>query len=130
VRVINALTAPGWLCAFILALAPSLAVADVPFVDGTMWEASTRPEKVSYIVGLSDLLDAEYAFQQKSGNPPSTEQSFVGLLWENIDELSIDECIERIDRWYRNHPSEKDTVVIDVIWTDMVQPNLEQSRDP
>ena len=124
-RVINVMTAPVWLCAFLLVLAPSLAVADVPFVDGKMWEASSRLEKVSYIVGLSNLLDAEYAFQQKSGNPPSAEHSFVGLLWENIDELTVDECIERIDRWYRNHPADKDTAVIDVIWVDMVQPNLE-----
>lgn len=38
----------------------------VPFADGEMWEGSSRLEKVSYIVGLSNLLDAEFAFQQKA----------------------------------------------------------------
>ena len=78
----------------------------------------------SYIVGLSNLLDAEYAFQQKSGNPPSSDQSFIVTLWENVDDLTLDECVDRIDQWYENNPADMDTVVIDVIWVDMVEPNL------
>ena len=124
-RVINNAVAPVCLCALLSMFASLPAFADVPFVDGKIWEASSKLEKVSYIVGLSNLLDAEYAFQQRSGNPPSAEQSFVGLLWENVDNLTVDECIERIDRWYRKHPADKDTVVIDVIWIDMVEPNLD-----
>jgi hypothetical protein len=96
----------------------------VPFVDGEMWGDSTREEKVSYVVGLSNLLDTEYAFQQKSGNAPTDQQSFIATLWENIDELTVDEFIERVDNWYANNPGDLDTVVIDVVWVDMVEPNL------
>ena len=90
-----------------------------------MREASSRLEKVSYIVGLSNLLDVECAFEQERGNRPSAEYSFTGLLWENIDDLTVDECFERIDRWYRNHPADKDPAVIAVTWVDMVQQNPE-----
>ena len=96
----------------------------VPFVDGEMWEESSRLEKLSYIVGLSNLLDAEYAFQQKSGNPPTANQSIVKAMWDSIDDLSIDDAISRIDQWYENNPDDMSTVVIDVIWVDMVEPNL------
>jgi hypothetical protein len=96
----------------------------VPFVDGEMWEESSRLEKVSYIVGLSNLLDAEFAFQQKSGSPPTADQSIIKTMWENIDDLSIDDAIHRIDQWYENNPDDMPTVVIDVIWVDMVEPNL------
>jgi hypothetical protein len=96
----------------------------VPFVDGEMWGESTREEKVSYVVGLSNLLDTEYAFQQKSGNAPTDQQSFIATLWENIDDLTVDQFIERVDSWYANNPGDLDTVVIDVVWVDMVEPNL------
>ncbi len=81
--------------------------------------------KVSYIIGLSHLLHAEYAYQQKSGNAPTDEQGFIATMWEKIEELTLDECIERLDRWYANNSSDMDTVVIDTIWVDMVEPNLE-----
>lgn len=103
----------------------SLAADPVPFVDGDMWNASSRLEKVSYIVGLSNLMDTEYAFQQKSGSPPGADQSFVAVIWDSIDDLTVDECIDRIDDWYERNPDEMDTTVIDVIWVDMVEPNLE-----
>lgn len=46
-------------------------------------------------------------------------------MWEKIEELTLDECIERLDRWYANNSSDMDTVVIDTIWVDMVEPDLE-----
>ena len=76
-------------------------------------------------MGLSNLLDAAHAYQEKSGDPPSAEQSFITILWDNVDDLTIDECIDRIDKWYENNPNDMDTVVLDVIWVDMVEPNLE-----
>jgi hypothetical protein len=97
----------------------------VPFVDGTMWGESSREEKVSYIVGLSNLLDAAYAYQQGSKNVPTGEQSFIGTLWTNIDDLTLDQCIDRIDSWYANNPDGLDEPVLDVIWLDMVEPNLD-----
>jgi hypothetical protein len=99
-------------------------VDPVPFVDGEMWAASSDEEKLSYVVGLSNLLDAEYAFQQKSGNPPTDQQSFIAKLWENIDDLTLDQFIDRVDNWYANNPDNLDTVIIDVVWVDMVEPNL------
>jgi hypothetical protein len=97
----------------------------VPFVDGTMWGDSSNAEKVSYIVGLSNLLDAAYAYQQGSENAPTGEQSFIGTLWANVDDLTLDQCIARIDSWYANNPDRLDEVVLDVIWIDMVEPNLD-----
>jgi hypothetical protein len=97
----------------------------VPFVDGTMWGDSSKEEKVSYIVGLSNLLDAAYAYQQGSANVPTGEQSFIGTLWANVDNLTLDQCIGRIDSWYANNPDKLDEVVLDVIWIDMVEPNLD-----
>ena len=71
------------------------------------------------------MLDAAYAYQQGSVNVPTGEQSFIGTLWKNIDNLTLDQCIDRIDSWYANNPDELDEVVLDVIWKDMVEPNLD-----
>ena len=100
---------------------------DVPFVDGKSWKKSAPILKRSYLVGVSNLMSAEYAYQQTFGPPPDN-QTTIQRLFEEIDEVTLDEAIDRIDKWYEGHPDQMDTTVLEVIWLDMVRPNLPASR--
>ena len=40
----------------------------------------------------------------------------------------LDQVSERIDHWYEANPSKLDTAVLEVIWIDMVEPNLPAER--
>jgi hypothetical protein len=100
---------------------------DVPFVDGKSWKKSAPILKRSYLVGVSNLMSAEYAYQQTFGPPPD-KQTTVQRLFEEIDEVTLDEAIDRIDKWYEDHPDQLDMTVLEVIWLDMVRPNLPASR--
>ena len=64
------------------------------------------------------------AYQVKSGKVPSDEQTIVQRMYEHIDLLTLNEVVRRIDRWYAAHPDQNNKVVLDVIWVDMVEPNL------
>ncbi|MBW2272320.1 MAG: hypothetical protein JRG96_03545 [Deltaproteobacteria bacterium] len=97
--------------------------AEVPFVDGKMWGETAPVLKRTYLVGISNLLAAEYLYQKKKGFP-SDKHSSIRRVYEGIDEMSLDECIERIDAWYEKHPDRSDETVMGVIWLDMVVPNL------
>lgn len=110
-----------------LALAAPAAAEDVPFVDGTMWKKSAPILKRSYLVGISNLLSAEYAYQKEFGPPPD-RQTAIQRLYEEIDDVTLDQAIERVDAWYAANPEKMDMTVIEVIWLDMVRPNLPASR--
>ena len=54
-------------------------------------------------------------------------------LLEEVEALTVERdvarlAIERIDAWYRANPDQMDTKVVEVIWLDMVRPNLPDSR--
>ena len=96
----------------------SATAADIPIVGGTLWTKSSDGEKTSYLVGLSNMLDVEYVYQTKSKKPPSDEQSIIRRLYEEVDEVTLDEAIARIDAWYAANPKRLDRSVLDVIWTE------------
>jgi hypothetical protein len=120
--------ATGVLVAGVLALlglaqASSADENAVPFVDGKMWGETAPVLKRAYLVGISNMLGAEYLYQKEKGFP-SDKKSSIRRVYEGIDEMSLDECIQRIDAWYEKNPDRKQESVMEVIWLDMVAPNL------
>lgn len=95
---------------------------DLGFVNGKTWLESSTGEKLSYLVGIGNLMNVEYAYQQKSGDPPSNEQSIMPRLYKALADVSLDELENRIDRWYESHPKEKNKPVVSVIWIELVEP--------
>ena len=101
------------------------AVADdVPLVDGNIWAKSSHVEKTSYIVGISNFISLEYAYQSKAKTPPTRDQSSVPDFFNKTDNVTLDEAIGTVDQWFKSHPDEMDKPVLDVIWTQLVEPNL------
>lgn len=106
--------------------APAFA-EDVPYIDGKLWKDSAPILKRTYLVGISNLMSAEYAYQKEYGPPPD-DQTVIRRLYEEIDDLTLDGVVDRIDAWYTAHPDKQATTVLEVIWLDMVRPNLPESR--
>lgn len=98
---------------------------DVPLVDGTTWNASDEDVKAAYIIGISNFLSIEYAWQTHKGNPPSDDQTLVQDFWKHCEEITLDETIDTIDEYYKDHPDEMHKAVIDVVWAVYVKPNLD-----
>ena len=94
---------------------------EIPLVDGKLWLKSSTDDKHSYLIGVSNFLSVEYAYQKAASKPVADEQSTVRRFFEDIDDMSLDEVTRRIDSWYRNHPDRLDSAVLNVIWVDMVE---------
>ena len=114
-------------CAALLVPLAAGAAEDLPFVDGPMWKTSAGPVKRAYLIGIANYMNVEYAYQTKFG-PPKDDETTVQRFYEGVDDITLDEVVERIDRWYQTHPTQRDMTVLEVIWLDMVEPNLPESR--
>jgi len=101
---------------------PASLAEEIPLVDGNLWLKSSTDDKHSYLIGVSNFLSVEYAYQKAANEPVADEQSTVRRFFDDIDDMSLDEVTGRIDGWYRNHPDRLDSAVLNVIWVDMVEP--------
>ena len=112
------------LTAVILAgqVAVTSAADDLPLVDGTLWTQSSSLEKRTYLIGVGNLLDVEYAYQIKSGQPPSDDQTVVPRLYRGLDGMSLNEVIMHVDEWYERNPEQLDRAVLEVVWIKRVEP--------
>ena len=114
--------------AFALGLqAPRTVSADefVPMIDGTRWTASSRPEKVAYLIGLNNYMVMEYVSQVEHGNPPPTsDQSPTPEFWKGSEGVTIDQALAALDQFYANNPDKTETPAIVVLWNEVVEPRL------
>ena len=117
-----------WLTATLTGLVFALGSAfaddasdDVPLIDGTIWTESTDVEKESYLVGAGNFMTVEYVFQQQMDNPPTDEQSAVPRYWHAIEDVTLNDMIVVIDRWYADNPDSQETPVLVVIWNEYVE---------
>jgi len=96
-------------------------------VAGEMWGQTAPVVKRAYLVGVSNLMVAEYLYQKEFG-PPDDRQTVIQRLYEGVDDVTLDQVIERIDAWYQKNPDKLDTTVLEVVWLDLVRPNLPAAR--
>ena len=91
--------------AMLLATASTLPAQEVnvPLVDGTTWNASDDDVKAAYIIGISNFPSIEYAWQMHKGNPPTGDQTLVQDFWNHCEEITLDETVDAIDDYYKNH---------------------------
>ena len=110
-------------------IAPSGVAAEeyVPLVDGATWKKSAPILKRAYLIGVSNLMTAEYLYQKELGPPPDN-QTTIQRLYEEIEASSLNEAIDRIDQWYEKNPDQLKEPVLVAIWLDMVEPNLKEGR--
>ena len=97
---------------------------EVPIVEGNLWSQSSTTDKRSYLIGMSNFLSLEYAYQSKAKTPPTPEQSSVPDFFNYTGDVTLDQAIAAVDEWYRNHPDKADTPVLTVLWRTLVEPKL------
>jgi len=114
------------------ALLTGWAYADeeVPLIDGTLWAASSEPEKVSYLIGMGNFMLVEYLTQTEHADPkPTRDQTMVQDFWDGFEDETLDGTIEAVDNWYAANPDDLAKPVIVVIWNIFVEPNLATQQE-
>lgn len=114
----------SFVCICVAILPTSIAAEEVPIVDGTLWEQSSNVEKKSYLVGVSNFIVLEHAYQSKAEKPPTPFQSSVPDFFQHTDNVTLDGAIRAVDEWYEKNPRDMDTPVLTVLWRKFVEPKL------
>ncbi len=92
--------------------------ADGQYVTGKEWTESKTSEKLSYLMGISNLMSADYMLQKKSGRAGG---SAIPELYRETANVSINQAMDMIDAWYAANPEEMNETVLDVIWETIVE---------
>lgn len=92
-----------------------------PDVDGYVWMKSTDPEKKAFLFGAGTAIALEYQMRAKRSEEPS---KFVKGWIEAFDNMSWAEMASKLDRYYESHPDKASRLVFDVLWHEMIKPNL------
>jgi hypothetical protein len=92
-----------------------------PDVDGHVWMKSTDAEKKAFLFGAGTAIALEYQMRAKRTEEPS---KFVKGWIEVFDNMSWAAMASNVDRYYESHPNKASRLVFDVLWHEMIKPNL------
>jgi hypothetical protein len=98
-------------------LAPP-AIAEGAYVTGVNWKASSKSEKLAYVLGISNLMSADYELQRKGGR---ARGSAISEMYGATANVSVEKAVATIDAWFAANPDKMDDTVLDVIWMTLVE---------
>lgn len=103
----------------------SLVLADdIPIVNGKIWGESSASDKRAYLIGASNFIVLEHAYQSAAKPPVTPFQSSVPDFVKHTDNVTLDQAISGIDGWYTANPGSMDRPVLTVLWDLYVDPEL------
>jgi hypothetical protein len=102
------------------------ATEEVPLVNGTHWTKSAPEVKKAYLVGLSNAILVDVAYQ--ADNPKATMSDFSPKVAKGMKGHTLDTTLAAIDNWYAAHPEQLQRPVVETIWFEMVVPGLNKSK--
>ena len=111
------------------ALAGGVAQAqtqEIPLITGEHWAKSTEQSKKAYLVGLTNMLQVEVAYQ--AGNTLPESQTVVPRFAKGLKGNTLDGAIAKVDAWYAKNPGRMQQPVIETIWYELVVPGLQQNK--
>ena len=109
------------------ALAGGAAQAqEIPLVTGEHWTKSTEQNKKAYLVGLTNMLQVEIAYQ--AGNTLPDSQTVVPRFAKGLKGHTLDGAIAKLDAWYAKNPGRMQQTVVETIWYELVVPGLQQNK--
>ena len=106
--------------AAVFVILPDMGTAeedDLPQLNGELWKQQPKVVKQAWLVGVNNLIDAEYAYQMKFAKPkPTNKQTLIQRMYTAGDGDTINQVIGKVDAWYEKHPKELKKAVLDVLW--------------
>ena len=111
------------------ALAGGVAQAqtqEIPLITGEHWTKSTEQNKKAYLVGMTNMLQVEIAYQ--AGNTLPESQTVVPRFAKGLKGHTLDGAIAKVDAWYAKNPGRMQQTVVETIWYELVVPGLKQNK--
>lgn len=107
-----------------LLLGATVSAGEVPVVTGEHWTDATEQQKRAFILGMATIIELEQEFQATS--PPAPGASLVPPMVNGLSDYTLEGILRNLDQWYADNPDGMNRAVVEVIWTEMALPNLQQ----
>jgi len=91
-----------------------------PVVTGENWMSATHAERLSFITGLTTMIELEKEVQGPT--PPADERTLIPKWVSGLSGFTLEEIVTALDRVYQQHPEFKERPVIDVLWHEVAFP--------
>lgn len=98
----------------------ALAKREVPLVTGEHWIKASNGEKLSYLLGMATIIELEKEYQGEKPIPESLNYKLV----KGLHDHSLQEIKQHLDTYYQQHPDKQQRPVVEVIWYELVSPDL------
>ena len=100
-------------------------------LDGFVWQSSAPQSKLDFLLGVECAMAMEAAIKQVAEERGGTvELSRFANGWQiAFRDKARPDIVRQIDEFYTQNPEQKKRHVFDVIWTEMVRPAVEASRE-
>lgn len=92
-----------------------------PDIDGKVWLHSSNSDKRAFLLGVSNAVVLEYHLRTKRGEEPSR---FVKGWVAAFKDSRWSEMVGKVDAYYASNPTKLHRNVLDVVWHEMIAPNL------
>ena len=94
-----------------------------PVVTLKMWDSSSELEQNAFLAGVVSMFELEKEWQGQKGILP-LRQSMIGGWCSGLDGMSLKQLRSAVNSYSMNNPREQDRLVLDVLWSELVQPKL------
>ena len=94
-----------------------------PAVTLKLWSESSEQEQYSFLAGFASMVELEKEWQGQNGMLPLS-QSMIGSWAMGMDGMTIKSLRNAVNSYAANNPNEKDKLVLEVLWLDLVQPKI------
>ena len=101
----------------------------MPLLKGEQWQKMDSNAKVAFIWGVAHVIMIEKVLMEEI--PELRRESFVTKVFEAQAarnaagiRLTINQVIDKIDQYYKDHPDKLQTPVMEVVWSVGIKPNL------
>lgn len=94
----------------------------MPVLKGDLWKKMTHDEKIAFVWGFGHVVSIESYIMDKY--PELKRDSFVSKVVEGMDNMSMNEVISRVDRYYGMQSAQMDKPVTSVLWDEIIKPKI------
>jgi len=101
----------------------------MPLANGTHWQRANSDAKVAFIWGVANVVLVENMLMEDL--PELKRENFSEKVAEARrarvsagTEATINDVVQMIDQFYKDHPDQLETPVMKVIWVIYIKPNL------
>ena len=101
----------------------------MPLCKGEVWQKADSNSKVAFIWGAAHVILIENMLMNEF--PELRRENFSAKVGESRAartaagaRLTINQVIDLVDQYYKDHPDKLETTVMEVIWVVMIKPYL------